>query len=205
MTAELLAWFGSALAFVVAMSATPGPNNAMLAASGANFGFRRTLPHMLGIATGFPAMVLAVALGAGQVLRTNPWAHEALRWVGAAYMFWLAVRIARTDPAAASTNGAARSSRPLSALQAALFQWVNPKAWITAVGAVVTYTSGAAVTGQAGALAAMFLLVSVPVTAFWTMIGVGAARTFRSTQALRRFNLAMAALLVMSLAGLFLE
>jgi threonine/homoserine/homoserine lactone efflux protein len=204
-TADRLAWFLSAFAFAFAMSATPGPNNAMVTASGATWGFRRTLPHMLGIAIGFPAMVLAVALGAGQVLRANPWAQEALRWVGAAYMLWLAWKIARAQPAPQQETRPAPSGRPLNVLQAALFQWINPKAWVAAVGAVVTYTSGsgAALTAQAAVLAAMFLVVSVPVTGFWTLVGVGAARFLRSGRALRRFNLVMAALLAASLLPLF--
>lgn len=99
MTAGLgWAWFGSALAFALSMSATPGPNNAMVTASGATWGFRRTVPHLLGISLGFPAMLVAVALGAGGVLRAHPWLHEALRWVGAAYLLWLAWRIAVAEP-----------------------------------------------------------------------------------------------------------
>ena len=82
------------------MAATPGPNNAMVAASGATWGFRRTLPHMLGVSVGFPVMLVAVALGAGELLRTRPWAHEALRWVGAAYLLWLAWHIAVSRPKA---------------------------------------------------------------------------------------------------------
>ena len=109
------------------MSATPGPNNAMVAASGATWGFRRTLPHMLGVAVGFPAMLVAVALGAGEVLRARPWLHEALRWAGAAYLLWLAWKIAAAKPEppgdAATEKDKGSGSRPLSFMQAALFQW----------------------------------------------------------------------------------
>ncbi len=205
MVTERLAWFGSALAFVVAMSATPGPNNAMVTASGAVWGLRRTMPHVVGISIGFPLMVLTVALGAGELLRANPWAQEGLRWLGAAYMLWLAVKIARARPEAVGEQDP-RSGRPLSLWQAALFQWVNPKAWVAAIGAVVTYTTGgSALLGEASALAAMFLLVSVPVLLFWTLVGVGAARLLRTPRAMRRFSLAMAGLLVLSLVPLLLE
>ncbi len=204
MTAERLAWFLSALAFATAMSATPGPNNAMLTASGALFGLRRSVPHLLGVALGFPVMVVAVALGAGQVLRAHPWAEDALRWTGAAYMLWLAVKIARADPVPADPGQ--RAARPLGFAQAALFQWVNPKAWITAISAVVTYTTGGgALLGEAAVLAAIFFVVSVPSTTLWTLVGVGAARLLRTKRALRRFSLAMAGLLVLSLAPLLLE
>ena len=199
-----MAWLVPAVAFAVAMSATPGPNNAMVAASGASFGFRRTLPHMLGITVGFPIMLVAVALGAGEPLRTLPWLHEALRWVGAAYLLWLAWHIAATRPEAADKRAGA--SRPLTFTQAALFQWVNPKAWVIAASAIVTYTSGGgAVLAQAAALAVVFLVVTLPTIAFWTSVGVGAARVLRSPRALRLFNLAMAALLVASLLPLLRE
>ena len=94
--ADTAGWLLSATAFAVSMAATPGPNGAMVAASGANFGFRRTLPHMLGISVGFPVMLVAVALGAGQPLRTWPWLHEALRWIGATYLWRRAMMIAPT-------------------------------------------------------------------------------------------------------------
>ncbi|HEX4260960.1 MAG TPA: LysE family translocator [Acetobacteraceae bacterium] len=211
MRAESLAWLASALAFAVAMAATPGPNNAMVTASGASWGFRRTLPHICGISIGFPVMLLAVALGAGEVLRSRPWVQESMRWVGAAYLLWLAWRIATAIPRTAAAGpdraGMAREdARPLSFVHAALFQWVNPKAWVIALGAVVTFTTaGSGSVGQGALLAAVFLAVILPTTAFWTLVGVGAARVLRTPAALRRFNLAMAALLVASLVPLLLE
>ncbi|HYZ34838.1 MAG TPA: LysE family translocator [Crenalkalicoccus sp.] len=203
-----LAWFGSVLAFALSMAATPGPNNAMVAASGATWGFRRTLPHLLGVAVGFPLMILAVALGAGEVLRGAPGVQGALRWVGAAYLLWLAWKIATARPAAERdrASGARPGARPLGFLQAAAFQWVNPKGWVAALGAIVTYTTaGEAMHGQSALLAAIFAAVTLPVLVCWTLVGVGAARLLRSPASLRRFNLAMAGLLVASLVPLFLE
>ena len=192
-------WLGSAFAFALSMSATPGPNNAMVTASGANWGFRRSVPHMLGISVGFPLMLLTVALGAGGAIRAHPWLHEALRWVGAAYLLWLAWRIAAADPSAGEAQA---GGRPLSFLQAALFQWVNPKAWVIALSAVATYTTAWA---EAVLLAAIFLVVTLPVVAGWTLVGVGAARLLRGRAALRAFNWAMAALLLLSLMPILLE
>ncbi len=197
MNADAPGWLFSVFAFALSMSGTPGPNNAMVAASGATFGFARTVPHLLGVAVGFPAMLLVVALGAGDVMRTAPSLHEILKWVGAAYLLWLAFKIATARPSAAET-GCTRA-RPLTFLQAALFQWVNPKAWIIALGAIATYTTSSNLTLQAVVLAAIFVTVTVPSLAFWTMTGVGAARVLRTGRALRAFNLAMAALLVVSL------
>jgi threonine/homoserine/homoserine lactone efflux protein len=209
---EGLAWLASATAFAVSMSATPGPNNAMVTASGATWGFRRTVPHMLGVSLGFPAMLVAVALGAGEVLRARPWLHEALRWVGAAYLLWLAWKIGAAEPGpppgqeARDPGRSGGGSRPLSFVQAALFQWVNPKAWVIALGAVAAYATaaGSGLVARAAMLALIFLLVTLPVVALWTLVGAGAARVLRTRRALRAFNLAMAALLVLSLAPMVL-
>jgi threonine/homoserine/homoserine lactone efflux protein len=196
---EGLAWFASATAFAVSMSGSPGPNNTMVTASGATWGFRRTIPHMAGISLGFPAMLLAVSLGLGEMLRALPWLHAALRWIGAAYLLWLAWKIASADPTA--EDAGAGGPCPLTFLQAALFQWVNPKAWVIAVGAVAAYTTapGAGMVVQAVLLALIFVAVTFPIVAGWTLVGVGAARLLRTRRALRAFNLAMAALLVASL------
>ncbi len=198
-------WLLSALAFAVVMSATPGPNNVMVASSGATFGFARTLPHLLGVAVGFPVMIVAVALGAGDLMRDNPRLHEILKWGGAVYLAWLAVKIATARPSSlgTSTSDVAGSRRgrtkPLNFLQAALFQWLNPKAWVITLSAVATYTTASGVFAEALVLAVMFLVVTVPSLAFWTLMGVGAARLLPGAGALRVFNLAMAALLVASL------
>jgi threonine/homoserine/homoserine lactone efflux protein len=194
-----LAWFASVIAFAVSMSATPGPNNTMVTASGATWGFRRTVPHIAGVSVGFPLMLLAVAFGLGELLRTRAWLQDGLRWVGAAYLLWLAWHIAAARPTAPGEGKP--SGRPIGFWRAALFQWVNPKAWIIAAGAVVTYTTatGGAVLAQAVILAAIFLLITLPCLTFWTMVGVGAARVLRSPAAVRRFNWALAGLLVVSL------
>ncbi|WP_245239263.1 LysE family translocator [Methylobacterium platani] len=194
-------WLLSASAFAVAMSATPGPNNTMVVASGATYGFARTVPHMLGIAVGFPAMLVVLGT-AGLPLLTDPRVHAVLKWVGAAYLLRLAWAIARADPDPAEPGAkAGASGRPLGFVRAALFQWVNPKAWIIAAGALATYTGGAEGASLAATLglAALFGIVALPCIALWTLIGVGTARVLRTRQAVRLFNLAMAGLLVGSL------
>ena len=200
-----LAWLLSALAFAVAMVATPGPNNAMLASSGSLWGFRRTVPHMLGVAIGFPIMLIAVAAGAGGLLLHHPAAMTAMRWAGAAYLLYLAWRIATAQPRAAANEALAKPSkdRPLRFWQAALFQWINPKAWLIALSAAATLTSVARHPSLARAvlLAGVFLAVTLPITAFWTSVGLGASRVFRTRQALHRFNVAMALLLIASLVS----
>lgn len=206
-----LAWLLSALAFAVAMVATPGPNNAMLASSGSLWGFRRTVPHMLGVAIGFPIMLIAVAAGAGGLLLHHPAALTAMRWAGAAYLVYLAWRIATAQPRASNTSAATPGvqlakpgkDRPLRFWQAALFQWINPKAWLVALSAAATLTSVARHPSltRALVLAGVFLAVTLPTTAFWTSVGLGASRVFRTPRALHRFNVAMALLLIASLVS----
>lgn len=205
MRGEQLIWLVSVLSFAFAMSATPGPNNAMLASSGASFGFRRSVPHMLGVSLGFPLLILITALGAAEFLRRTPWLEQALHWVATAYMLWLAWKIATARPV--STRQAA-SGRPLTFVQAALFQWINPKGWVAAFGAVIAYATGtgAGLLTQAGLIALLFMLVAFPVTALWTAVGVGVAQFLREPRAVRVFNVVMALLLVASLVpaiGLF--
>jgi threonine/homoserine/homoserine lactone efflux protein len=200
-----LAWLVSAGAFAVSMAGTPGPNNALLTSSGSLWGFRRTMPHMLGISIGFPVMQVCVAVGLGTLLRENPSVLTVMRWLGAAYLLYLAWKIATAQPESARLGGEQRrtSRRPMSFLQAALFQWVNPKAWLVTLSALATVASvgGHPSTARALALAAVFLAVTLPITAFWTMIGVGVSRVFTTRRALRGFNVTMALLLVASLVS----
>lgn len=204
-----LGWLASGLGFAVATAGTPGPNNAMLTSSGSLWGFRRTIPHMLGISIGFPIMLIAVAAGGGSLLIAHPTALSVLRWLGGAYLLYLAWRIATARPAAkedekvVDAESARTRRRPLSFIQAALFQWVNPKAWLITISALATLTSVAQRPSFARALllAGVFLVVTLPVTAFWTSVGVGVARVAKTQQTLRRFNLVMAALLVASVVS----
>jgi len=199
-------WLFSAAGFALSMSATPGPNNAMLAASGANFGVARTVPHMLGVAIGFPVMFAAVALGAGGALRAHPSVYAALHWIGAAYLLWLAWQVATAGPAdEAAPRG--RRSRPLRFGEAALFQWANPKAWLIAMSGVAAYaTRGDRVSvAQVLVLAALFLVVCLPTVMLWTSIGAGTARLLRTKRQMRLFNLGMGLLLVASLVPLLIE
>lgn len=183
-------------AFAISSSITPGPNNLMLTASGVNFGFRRTLPHMAGIAVGFPVMLLAICLGLGGVFRAVPQIHVVLRYVGLAYMLWLAWKIATSGPAEGTGE---TGRRPLGFFQAAGFQWVNPKAWMMAAGAVTTYTSpGGNLLAEALLVAGVFAAVSFPCVALWTAFGAALERLLRRPLWLRVFNVIMALMVVAS-------
>lgn len=182
--------------FAISVGITPGPNNLMLLASGANFGFRRTLPHMLGISAGFPAMILAIGLGLGGLFEAYPQIHIILKYVGMAYLLWLAWKIAT----AGRTKDAGTEGKPLNFIQAAAFQWVNPKAWIVIVGAIATYTTlEGDIMREVVVIAAVFGLVTIPIVVIWTFFGTAIRRLLRSGRARTAFNWAMAALLVTSL------
>ncbi|MBN9431933.1 MAG: LysE family translocator [Bosea sp.] len=185
------------LGFAAVTAFTPGPNNMMLMISGANFGFVRSIPHCLGITFGFPLMVLAVALGLGGVLLAEPMLHRVLTWVAFAYLCWLAWKLAhagRVDAAGVKVG------TPMSFLSAALFQWVNPKAWIMAVGATALYMlPGEPPLVAAGRLALAFFLMAIASTVVWCLFGTVIARVLSSDRHVTIFNMAMAVLLVVSM------
>lgn len=182
--------------FAFVTSVTPGPNNMMLLASGVNFGFSRTVPHMLGICCGFFSLVLAVGLGLGAAFQTYPLLYTILRYVGAAYLLYLAWKIATSGPAS-DVSGA--ESKPQSFTQAALFQWVNPKAWVMAVGAISTYTPLQGYFTNVVIISAVFALINLPTVSIWAGFGSLLRNALRDPFWLRVFNGVMALLLVVSL------
>ncbi len=187
--------------FAVATSVTPGPNNIMVAASAANHGVRATVPHMLGVNLGFGLMVALVGLGLAGPLAVSPALHAALRWIGGAWILWIAWSIARADPTVPAAGRTARD--PMGFGAAALFQWVNPKAWVLAIVTSTTYTvPGHNLAVQVLLLGAVFAVVGVPCILSWALLGAGAGRVLRSPAQLRKFNAVMAALLVLSMLPL---
>ncbi|WP_430440256.1 LysE family translocator [Shinella sp.] len=190
------AWILAATGFAFAMAGTPGPNNTMVTASGANHGFRRTLPVAVGMGAGVAAIIFAVAAAGGTIV-SEPRVHLVLKWVGVAYLLWLAWRIA-TAPVGVTGEGDRR--RPFTFVEGALLQLVNPKLWVMVAGAVVTY-GGSAAQGLAvpAAFAVIFGGATLASTLAWAGIGVGAGRFLANARSLRVFNRVMALLLVLSL------
>lgn len=182
--------------FAIVSSITPGPNNTMVLASGLNHGLARSLPHVAGISIGFAFMVLATGLGLHAVFVQWPWLQTLLKYAGAAYLLWLAWKLARAKPMAA---GAGERGRPMTFLGAAAFQWVNPKAWVMAVGAVTTYLPQAFGAADALFLAALFGMLNAPCVGAWAAFGMAMRRVLQDARAVREFNIAAAALLVGSL------
>ncbi|MDD0974779.1 LysE family translocator [Pseudomonas fontis] len=182
--------------FAFVSSITPGPNNTMLLASGVNFGARRTIPHALGVSIGFMVMVLAVGLGLGEVFKAYPLAYTVLRYVGAAYLLYLAYKIATSGPLSAAEPG---SRKPLGFWGAAAFQWVNPKAWVMAIGAITTYTPAQGYLFNVVVISVVFAIVNLPSVCVWVMFGSALRTVLQDPRWLKAFNLLMAALLVLSL------
>ena len=181
--------------FAFVSSITPGPNNLMLMASGANFGFRRTLPHLLGVGIGFTLMIVLVGVGLVQVFVLYPISHQILKVVSVIYLLWLAWKIAN----AATPEGDVQSEgTPITFIQAALFQWVNPKAWTMALTAISAYTPDQTLY-YVSLAALVFGIVNLPSVSLWTVLGEQMARFLTSAARLRAFNWAMAGLLVLSL------
>ena len=181
--------------FAFATSITPGPNNTMLLASGVNFGFRRTLPHIAGVNFGCVLMVVLVGFGLGGLFAAYPLLYAVLRWVGAAYLLVLAWHIANAGP----IPGGAAGRRPMRFLHAAAFQWVNPKAWVMVLGAVTTYAPREDFFRNVLVIAAAFAAINLPSVAIWAGFGVALRRVLDRPVRVRAFNVAMALLLVFSL------
>lgn len=180
--------------FAFVTSVTPGPNNMMLLASGVNFGLRRTVPHMLGISLGHAVLVLSVGLGLAGIFHSFPVLTVALKVASVGYMLWLAWKIAH----AAAPNAGQAGARPFSFLQAAAFQWVNPKAWAMALGAISAYAPGGDLRGV-GLVALIFACVNLPSVSLWAAMGERLRHWLTDPKRLRLFNWTMAVLLVASL------
>jgi threonine/homoserine/homoserine lactone efflux protein len=186
----------SALAlFAFVTSVTPGPNNLMLIASGANFGFRRTIPHMLGVALGFVLMAFLVGVGLAGLFQTYPVAVTVLEVASVGYMLWLAWKIAH----AAAPKEREATGNPITFLQAAAFQWVNPKAWAMALTAVTVYAPERSL-GAVALVAVVFGAINLPSVSVWTVLGQQVRRLLTTGRRLVAFNWTMAVLLVASLA-----
>ena len=189
--ATFLALFG----FAFATSITPGPNNMMLFASGVNFGFRRTIPHMLGISSGFFTLLLGVGLGLGALIETVPLFYTVIKFAGGAYLLWIAWKIANTHEIGEAKSGA----KPMTFIGAAAFQWVNPKAWVMAVTAMATYSNPDSFLLSVLLVGAVFALVNLPSVSTWAGFGSVMREWLSVPPRLKWFNITMAILLVLSL------
>lgn len=188
------------VAFALVSSITPGPNNVMLLASGVNFGFKLTIPHMLGISFGFFILALASGLGVGVFLQQFPALHMVLKVVSALYLIYLAIKIAR-DRNINDHEGT--DKKPLTFLQAALFQWVNPKAWMIAISAMIIFGHSSPSLATISWIALVFSVVGLPCIAIWAVFGVLLKQLLSQPIYLKWFNISMGALLIASIYPVF--
>jgi threonine/homoserine/homoserine lactone efflux protein len=188
-------------AFSIAAAITPGPSNALLTATGANVGVVRGLPALLGVSLGMGMMMFCVAFGLGSVILANAVVLQAVKWCGAAFLLWLAWKIAT-----ARSAGGSLAHRPVGFVGAAAFQLTNPKSWLVCTSAAATFLdqSAGGAFGQSLAFGMVFVIVSLPSCLPWLAVGVMVQRLLRSERALRLFNLAMAALLALSVLAFVL-
>jgi len=181
--------------FAFTTSITPGPNNMMLFSSGVNFGFRRTVPHMLGIGAGFLSLLIGVGFGLGALLHSVPMLYTALKFAGGVYLVWIAWKIGMSRSLSEGKTGAA----PMTFLGAAAFQWVNPKAWVMAVTAMATYTDERQYFTTVLLVGVAFAAVNLPSVSTWAGFGSALREWLSVPVRLKWFNITMAVLLVLSL------
>jgi len=181
--------------FSFVSSVTPGPNNIMLLASGVNFGFVKTIPHMFGIALGFGVLLLAVGFGLREVFLQFPVMELVLKVIGGSYLIYLAWKIASSG----SVETGEASARPMTLMAAALFQWVNPKAWVMAIYAMTAYTGQPDFITSVFIVTLAFVVINFPSVSIWCGFGVALREWLAEPSRLRIFNIIMAVLLVASL------
>ncbi|MEO3679638.1 LysE family translocator [Rheinheimera sp. FR7-31] len=190
------------LFFAFSTTITPGPNNVMIMSSGVNYGIRASVPHWLGICLGFPLMVLLVGLGFGVVFERYPHLHQLIKVLGVAYLLWLAWRIASAEPKTIEQG----KSKPFSFIQAALFQWINGKAWVMASGAIAAFTTvGGVYWVEVSIITAAFLLVAFPCVGAWLVFGAVLRKVLTKALFQRLFNITMAIILVLSVVPVLVE
>jgi threonine/homoserine/homoserine lactone efflux protein len=182
---------------------TPGPNNIMLLSSGLTYGFRPTIPHIMGITIGFAFMVGAVGIGLGTIFIAHPVLQTILKYAGAAYLIYLAVHIAMSEPPSAEKDE--RRGRPMTFWGAAMFQWVNAKGWVMVIGTITAYAAIAAFPLNIAIQVGISLILGVLSCTAWALFGTALRPVLTSPRAVRAFNIVMALLLLASLYPVFMD
>lgn len=199
MSPVLLSALPAGMIFVLVTTITPGPNNTMLLASGVNFGFRRTVPHIFGVSAGMVVLMLSAGLGLGEVFRHIPALYNVLEIASVAYLLYLAWKI--------GTSGELKmrggEHRPMRFHEAIAFQWVNPKAWMMVLTAATTIRLSGDFSVNTIIMAALFYVIGLPCICVWAAFGTGVRGFLSNPLRLRAFNIAMALSLVVSMYPLF--
>jgi len=185
----------SITSFALASTMTPGPNNIMLLSSGLTFGYKRTIPHALGVNFGFPVMVICVGLGVGKLFEVFPLVYTVLKVVGISYLVWMAWHIANTKGSLKAEN---EKDKPFTFFQAALFQWVNPKAWMIAITSTAAFI-------QVMIISCIYFFCAILSTNSWSLGGVMLKRFIQNERLVQIFNITMAILIVGSILPFVFE
>lgn len=188
--------------FATVMFFTPGPNNIMLLSSGLTYGFRPTIPHIIGITIGFAFMVGAVGLGLGTIFIAYPILQTILKYIGAAYLVYLAWHIGSAEPSAPEQDN---RGRPLTFWGAAMFQWVNAKGWVMVIGTITAYAAIAAFPWNIAIQVGISLLLGAVSCTVWALFGTALRPVLTSPRSIRAFNIVMALLLLASLYPVFMD
>ncbi len=187
----------SIFTFAIATAFTPGPNNLMLLSSGLTYGYKQTLPHIFGVAFGFPLMVVAVGLGVNSLFALNPSIYTVLKVVSLSYLLWMAWKIATADTTI-MIDGQTKA-KPFTFIQSALFQWVNPKAWVMALTVTSSYTNSEnSLLVQVIIIAFIYAFVGLFSTNSWALGGLFLTKFLNNEKRVRLFNIMMAVLIVAS-------
>ena len=189
--------------FATVMFFTPGPNNIMLLSSGLTYGFRPTIPHIMGITIGFAFMVGAVGLGLGTIFIAYPVLQTILKYAGVAYLIYLAAYIAMSEPPSAEQDDA--RGRPMTFWGAAMFQWINAKGWVMVIGTITAYAAIAAYPWNIAIQVGLSLLLGILSCTAWALFGTAMRPVLTSRRAVRAFNIVMAVLLLASLYPVFMD
>lgn len=195
MSAEVLSALPAGILFALVTTITPGPNNTMLLASGVNFGFRRTLPHILGISAGVVLLMLSVGFGLGEAFRRFPMLYSVLEVASIAYLLYLAWKIGTSGEIQVRKG----ERRPMRFHEAIAFQWINPKAWMMVLTAATTIRLSADFGVNAAIMASVFYVIGLPCICLWAAFGTALRRFLADPRRLRAFNVVMALLLVASM------
>ena len=194
------AWLLAIVLFAISTSFSPGPNNLLLVTSGAKFGLSRTWRHIMGVAFGFPVMIAIIAIFLGAVFQAQPWLHYALNYVGAAYLLYLTWKLVMAGGSMEEGN----VGKPIGFVEAALFQWVNPKAWVMATGAIAAYTTTAGFGFEVAAIVAVFTLVGLGSSVTWASFGSFIARFLHTPARMRAFNIVLGLMLLASIVPILM-
>ena len=193
--------FLAQVVFASVMAFTPGPNNVLLAASGVNFGFMRTLPHIWGVTVGFDVLLIAGAVGVGFLFHAFPALHTVIKIGGALYMLYLAWKVATAHQSGSDDEAPAK---PFTFMQAAAFQWINPKALIAVIGGIALYVRPGYEWIDFPVMLAVMTVATIGAVSLWTGFGVALRRFLRDPKRARIFNISMALLLVVSIVPMVL-